>query len=93
MEGNYDWGLAAGRAQEVLSFVFKIKSLKSRSKWMRETMTANGLSFSRRLNTNLEPLNDKDLNQFEDKKASRRIEIKIRTKARELIKQLREEFK
>ena len=88
----YNMGLSQRRSKEVLNFVFNIKSLKSRSKWMRETMTANGLSFSRRLNTNLEPFDDKDLNQFENKKASRRIEIKIRTKARELIKQLREEF-
>ena len=59
---------------------------------MRDTLTANGLSFSRRLNTNAQAYDYNDKNQVEDKKASRRIEIKLRTKARELIKQLREAF-
>ena len=59
---------------------------------MRDTLTANGLSFSRRLNTNAEPYDYKDPDQLEDKKASRRIEIKLRTKARELIKELREAY-
>jgi outer membrane protein OmpA-like peptidoglycan-associated protein len=88
----YNMGLSQRRSKEVLNFVFNLESLKNRSKWMRDTMTANGLSFSRRLNTNEEIFDDNDKNQIEDKKASRRIEIKLRTKARELIKQLREEY-
>ena len=53
---------------------------------MRDKLTANGLSYSRRLNTKNEPLDYNDPSQTEDKKASRRIEIKLRTKAREIIK-------
>ena len=59
---------------------------------MRDTLTANGLSFSRRLNTNAELYDYNDKNQKEDKRSSRRIEIKLRTKARELIKELREAY-
>jgi len=91
----YNMGLSQRRSKEVLNFVFNKKelpSLRPKYKWMRETLTANGLSFSRRLNTNLDLFDEDDINQSENKKASRRIEIKIRTKARELIKQLREEF-
>ena len=42
---------------------------------MRDTLTANGLSFSRRLNTNAEPYDYSDKNQVEDKKASRRMKL------------------
>ena len=64
----YNMGLSQRRSKEVLNFVFNLKSLKSKSKWMRDTMTANGLSFSRRLNTNAELLDDSDKDQIEDKK-------------------------
>jgi outer membrane protein OmpA-like peptidoglycan-associated protein len=88
----YNMGLSQRRSKEVLNFVFNLKSLKDRSKWMRDTMTANGLSFSRRLNTKEELFDNSEKDQIEDKKASRRIEIKLRTKARELIKELREAY-
>ena len=88
----YNMGLSQRRSKEVLNFVFNLRSLKNRSKWMRDTMTANGLSFSRRLNTKEELFDDNDKDQIEDKRASRRIEIKLRTKARELIKELREAY-
>ena len=88
----YNMGLSQRRSREVLNFVFKLETLRSNNQWMRDTLTANGLSFSRRLNTNAEPYDYKDPDQLEDKKASRRIEIKLRTKARELIKELREAY-
>ena len=88
----YNMGLSQRRSREVLNFVFKLETLKSNNQWMRDTLTANGLSFSRRLNINSEPYDYTDENQIEDKKASRRIEIKLRTKARELIKELREAY-
>lgn len=88
----YNMGLSQRRSKEVLNFVFNLKSLKKRSKWMRDTMTANGLSFSRRLNTKEELFDDSEKDQIENKRASRRIEIKLRTKARELIKELREAY-
>lgn len=91
----YNMGLSQRRSRAVLDFVFDKKELPSlmpKYQWMRDTLTANGLSFSRRLNTNAEPYDYNDKNQVEDKKASRRIEIKLRTKARELIKELREAY-
>ena len=88
----YNMGLSQRRSKEVLNFAFNLKELFSRYKWMRKKMTANGLSFSRRLNRNSDLLDDDDQNQVEDKRASRRIEIKLRTKARELIKELREAY-
>ena len=91
----YNMGLSQRRSKAVLNFVFNKKelpSLRPKYQWMRDTLTANGLSFSRRLNTNAEPYDYSDQNQVEDKKASRRIEIKLRTKARELIKELREAY-
>jgi len=88
----YNMGLSQRRSKEVLNFVFNLKELFNRSKWMREKMTANGLSFSRRLNTKEELFDNREKDQIEDKKASRRIEIKLRTKARELIKELREAY-
>ena len=57
---------------------------------MQDKLTANGLSYSRRLNTFGEVIIDSDKkNQIEDKDASRRIEIKLRTKAREVIANIR----
>ena len=91
----YNMGLSQRRSKEVLEFVFNEKylpSLKEKHQWMRDTLTANGLSFSRRLNTNKQPYDYQDSKQFEDKKASRRIEIKLRTKARELIREIREAY-
>ena len=91
----YNMGLSQRRSKEVLNFVFNKKelpALRPKYQWMRDTLTANGLSFSRRLNTNAELYDYNDKSQREDKRSSRRIEIKLRTKARELIKELREAY-
>jgi len=86
----YNMGLSQRRSKEVVQFAFTIKDLENKHQWMRDKLTANGLSFSRRLNNNNELLDYNDSKQIENKKASRRIEIKLRTKARELITQLRD---
>ena len=88
----FNMTLSQKRSKAVLKHVFEIQALKEKNQWMRDKLTANGLSYSRRLNTNKEPLDYNDRNQIEDKKASRRIEIKLRTKAREIIKELRERY-
>lgn len=89
----FNMTLSQKRSKAVLNHVFlRIPRLKGKNQWMRDKLTANGLSYSRRLNTNNEPLDYSDPTQTEDKKASRRIEIKLRTKAREIIKELRERY-
>ena len=89
----FNMTLSQKRSKAVLNHVFrKITVLREKNQWMRDKLTANGLSYSRRLNTNKEPLDYNDPTQTEDKKASRRIEIKLRTKAREIIKELRERY-
>ena len=88
----YNMTLSQKRSKSVLNHVFKIQTLKEKNQWMRDKLTANGLSYSRRLNTENKPLDYNDKTQTEDKKASRRIEIKLRTKAREIIKELRERY-
>lgn len=88
----FNMTLSQKRSKAVLKHVFEIQALKEKNQWMRDKLTANGLSYSRRLNTENKSLDYNDKTQTEDKKASRRIEIKLRTKAREIIKELRERY-
>ena len=82
--------LSQNRSRNVVNHLLDLPNLKNEKIWMQDKLTANGLSYSRRLNTFGEVIIDSDKkNQIEDKDASRRIEIKLRTKAREVIANIR----
>ncbi len=70
--------LSQARTREVLSFALSIPDVEGEKAWLQTLLTANGLSSSRLI-----------LNQFgtEDPYLSRRVEFRVRTKARsEIVK-------
>jgi len=79
--------LSQDRARNVLNFAIKLPELNESEayfEWSKSLLTANGLSYSRRLNQSGEimqfPFKDK-----ENKGRSRRVEVKLRTKTKELF--------
>ncbi|RME45700.1 MAG: OmpA family protein [Deltaproteobacteria bacterium] len=70
----YNMRLSQDRTRSVLSFCLDLLS-GARREWARSKITANGLSFSKRI------LRD----GVEDKKASRRVEFRVRTDAERQI--------
>lgn len=74
--------LSQARTREVLSFALSISDIEGEKAWLQTLLTANGLSSSRPI-----------INQFgaEDPDLSRRVEFRVRTKARtEIVKILEE---
>jgi len=67
--------LSQDRTREVLSFVLLLDEVKGKREWLKEKLTANGLSSSK--------LIYKD--SIEDKKRSRRVEFRVRTNAEQQI--------
>jgi outer membrane protein OmpA-like peptidoglycan-associated protein len=83
----YNMALSQNRARNVLSFAIRLPELrKSESyfEWSRSLLTANGLSFSRRLNQNGEIMRF-PFNGAENKDRSRRVEVKLRTNTKEVL--------
>lgn len=75
-------GLSQARTREVLRHVLSIPEIRGDLAWLRPLLTANGLSSSRLVY---------DANDVEDQDRSRRVEFRIRTKARtEIVKILEE---
>lgn len=70
--------LSQGRTRKTLEYVMSLKKMKKYSKFMISKVTANGLSFSKRIINN----------GYEDKKMSRRVEFKIRTSAESKINEI-----
>jgi len=70
--------LSQGRTRKTLEYVMNLKSMKKYSNFMMSKVTANGLSFSKRIMKNGK----------EDKKMSRRVEFKIRTSAESKIDEI-----
>ena len=68
--------LSQGRTRSVLEYVLNNPALDSDKKWVRDLLTANGLSFSRRIFFGGE----------EDKEASRRVEFQVSTKTRDVLR-------
>lgn len=80
--------LSQNRSRNVLRYVLGIKNsqVSSNKAWIKENMTANGLSSS-------QPILDSDGD--EDKEASRRVEFRVVTKSEKLIDEIKkwmEEF-
>lgn len=71
--------LSQGRTRKTLEYVMGIKKMKIYSNFMMEKVTANGLSYSKRI------INE---NGTENKEMSRRVEFKIRTAADKKINKI-----
>lgn len=70
--------LSQNRTRSTLHYVMTLDSMKSHEKFMIEKVTANGLSYSKKIM----------VDGVEDKKMSRRVEFRIRTKAEQKIDQI-----
>ena len=83
----YNMELSQDRARNVLNFVIELPKLKKSEayfQWSKSLLTANGLSYSRRLNQS------GDVMRFpfkgeENKDRSRRVEVKLRTNTKEVL--------
>lgn len=73
----YNMDLSQRRTRSVLEYVLGDTDLNSDKKWVRDFLTANGLSFSRRI---FFPDGE------ENKKASRRVEFQVTTKTRDVLR-------
>ncbi len=67
--------LSQDRTRKVLEFVLRNEKLDGNKDWIRERLTANGLSSSKLVAPN----------GIEDKEKSRRVEFRVRTNAEKRI--------
>lgn len=74
--------LSQDRTKEILEYVLLLDSVSSEREWIREHLTANGLSSSKPILTE---------NGIEDKSLSRRVEFRVRTNAEKRIAKILEE--
>lgn len=70
--------LSQNRTRSTLHYVMTLNSMNSHENFMIEKVTANGLSYSKKIMEN----------GIEDKKMSRRVEFRIRTKAEQKIDEI-----
>lgn len=83
----YNMGLSQQRAKEVLNLAIELPELRKSENyflWSRSLLTANGLSFSRRL-SNEGKIIRYPSQEIENKDRSRRVEVKLRTKSKEVL--------
>ena len=83
----YNMGLSQSRAKEVLNLAIGLPELRISEPyflWSRSLLTANGLSFSRRLSEDGIEMRY-PAKGVEDKDRSRRVEVKLRTKSKEVL--------
>ena len=78
----YNMRLSQNRTLNVLQYCFNLVSDKANFNWLVNNITSNGLSFSHL---------KFDSNGSEDKKASRRVEFRVKTKADSRIAKIIEE--
>jgi outer membrane protein OmpA-like peptidoglycan-associated protein len=72
--------LSQDRTREVLRYVLSNKIIEDKKDWLRERLTANGLSSSKSI----------WMNGIEDKERSRRVEFRVRAKAEKIISRIDE---
>lgn len=72
--------LSQNRTRTTLKYIMSLNSMKKYEEFMIEKVTANGLSYSKKIM----------VDGKEDKKLSRRVEFRIRTKAEKRIEQILE---
>lgn len=70
--------LSQNRTRSTLQYVMTLETMKKYEDFMIQKVTANGLSYSKRIIEN----------GIEDKKMSRRVEFRVRTKAEQKIDQI-----
>lgn len=73
--------LSQDRTRAVLEFVTSLENVNGNKQWLRELITANGLSSSKLV----------IYNGNEDREKSRRVEFRVRTKAEDKIVKIVEE--
>jgi len=73
--------LSQDRTRAVLEFVTSLENVNGNKQWLRELITANGLSSSKLV----------IINGSEDREKSRRVEFRVRTKAEDKIVKIVEE--
>ena len=71
--------LSQDRTRNVLEYIMNIKSILKYEDWLIDKITANGMSYSKRV------MND---DNTEDKEASRRVEFKVITNSEETINEI-----
>ncbi|XDZ71166.1 OmpA family protein [Alphaproteobacteria bacterium LSUCC0744] len=83
----YNMKLSQDRARNVLNFAIKLPELKKSEayfQWSKSLLTANGLSFSRRLDQSGKIMRFPFKGE-ENKDRSRRVEVKLRTNTKEVL--------
>lgn len=80
----YNMGLSQARTREVLKYILNLEQISDKRDWIKERLTANGLSSSKVI--------PKD-NGEEDKEKSRRVEFRVKTNAETQIMKIIEELK
>lgn len=80
----YNMGLSQKRTREVLNYILNLKKLSDKKEWIKDNLTANGLSSSK--------LIFKEDNA-EDMERSRRVEFRVKTNAEKRIMEIIEKMK
>ena len=75
--------LSQCRTRSVLDHVLQIPEIKEKKGWLKQFVTANGLSSSKLI----------EFNGEEDKEKSRRVEFRVRTKAEKRIVEILDKVK
>ena len=75
--------LSQARTRSVLQHVLNLFEVTNKKKWLKNHLTANGLSSSRLIETN----------EIEDKEASRRVEFRVETNAEKKIEEIIDQSK
>lgn len=75
--------LSQDRTRNVLEYIMNIKSILKYEDWLIDKITANGMSYSKRI------MND---DNTEDKEASRRVEFKVITNSEETINEILDNY-
>jgi len=81
-------GLSQSRAISVLNHILRMKNIRNNSAWIREKITANGLSSSRLLCGKERKICKDNQLLKENSNASRRVEFSIRTNAESKMEEL-----
>lgn len=81
-------GLSQARAMSVLNHILLMNGIGKNRVWIRDKLTANGLSSSHLLCGTMKKMCTNDSLKQENREASRRVEFSLRTKAESKIEEL-----
>ncbi|MBT3198243.1 MAG: OmpA family protein, partial [Gammaproteobacteria bacterium] len=77
--------LSQGRSRNVLFYVTQLPTAEERIEWLRDKLTANGLSSSKLVDSDGYLLTDKESNGVENRARSQRVEFRVRIDAESKI--------